>query len=262
MRQVDPLPAQICSMDKISVLRLLGLISSGTLLKRGSLVKVGVSRWAWCLLARLPERGELTSEEIGTVRDLGKKAVLVGMGLKEDATLNEGMDEVDPERGEDEDEDIVDPANGEELDAEAEFDQDLGAGNEEEDTESSLPAPSNPVGAAPSGDSSKTAFSIPPTRTTETKTTLDSDLPDLETNPKPNEGPGFTEDLEAAKTRLLSNITSSEVEESKTQHDEKPVEKPSKLNTRATVDMIITVAGEAYGQRDLLRFRSAWDQIL
>jgi len=30
-------------------------------------------------------------------------------------------------------------------------------------------------------------------------------------------------------------------------------------NTRATVDMIITVVGEVYGQRDLLEFREVWE---
>jgi hypothetical protein len=30
------------------------------------------------------------------------------------------------------------------------------------------------------------------------------------------------------------------------------------LNTRVTIDMILTVVGECYGQRDLLRFRETW----
>jgi hypothetical protein len=32
-----------------------------------------------------------------------------------------------------------------------------------------------------------------------------------------------------------------------------------RLNAKATIDMIITVAGEVYGQRDLLEFRETWD---
>jgi hypothetical protein len=33
------------------------------------------------------------------------------------------------------------------------------------------------------------------------------------------------------------------------------------LNTRVTIDMILTVVAECYGQRDLLRFRDIWDQV-
>ncbi|KAL1613206.1 hypothetical protein SLS60_001438 [Paraconiothyrium brasiliense] len=39
--------------------------------------------------------------------------------------------------------------------------------------------------------------------------------------------------------------------------DERHVEEVD-LNTRVTIDMILTVVGECYGQRDLLRFREAW----
>ncbi len=35
----------------------------------------------------------------------------------------------------------------------------------------------------------------------------------------------------------------------------------AKLNAKATVDMIITVAGEMYGQRDLLEFRGQWEDV-
>ena len=113
MRTVDPLPAQIASMDKSTVLRLLGLLTGGSLLKRGSEVDVGVSRWAWALLGRLPDRGELTSEEIGVVRELGKKAVLVGMGLREEQAWEEGMGQV--EAGFDQEEDDFDIVIEEEI---------------------------------------------------------------------------------------------------------------------------------------------------
>lgn len=238
MRQVDPWPAQVASMDKSTVLRLLGLLSGGTLLKRGSQVDVGVGRWAWSLLARLPERGELTSEEIGVVRELGKKAVLVGMGLKGDAELDEGMDVVDPEEIVwDVDEEVVGEAGA--------------AGAAALPTHGDIDNLDN---------SSAPQSSMPSTQTADTELSIDSDIPDLEKTPQ-DDTLELAAELAAAKARLLGNLTTGDAEQGTTEKSEGEP-KLSKWNTRATVDMIITVAGEVYGQRDLLEFRAAWDQIV
>jgi hypothetical protein len=267
MRTIDPWPAQICSMDKSTVLRLLGLLAGGTLLKRGSAVDLSVSRWAWSLLARLPERGELTSEEIGVVRELGKKAVLLGMGLKEDAELDAGMDEVDPEHEEDEEDpddgEVLDVVNEEEidLDIDASSDEGLPGVVEERAIDSSLPAMSAAITEAYDVvNSSAPQSSTPSTQTMDTEVSFGSDPPDLDKTIQPEDPAETPDDLEAAKARLLGNLNNEGGAAEQAQ--EHPVGKPSKWNTRATVDMIITVAGEAYGQRDLLEFRGVWDQIV
>ncbi|TVY19575.1 hypothetical protein LARI1_G003409 [Lachnellula arida] len=259
LRQVDPLPAQVASMDKGTVLRLLGLLTGGTLLQRGSEVNVGVSRWAWSLLARLPERGELTSEEIGTVRELGKKAVLVGMGLKEDADLNEGMDAVDPQSNDDVDDgEVFDVADDQEVDLD--FGKDLDALGGEGAADPSIPVLPNAI----DGDiycadvSSAPQSSMPSSQTVNVETSLGT--PDIEKTPQPEEASDFSEELAAAKARLLGNLETAE--EGSTGKSERDSAGKSKWNTRATVDMIITVAGEVYGQRDLLEFRGAWDHIV
>ena len=41
--------------------------------------------------------------------------------------------------------------------------------------------------------------------------------------------------------------------------EEQDVPEIPDANTRATLDMIISVVGECYGQRDLLQFREEWD---
>ena len=46
--------------------------------------------------------------------------------------------------------------------------------------------------------------------------------------------------------------------ESKNEKLGKEAEEVPNANTMATIDMIITIAGEFYGQRDLLEFREAW----
>lgn len=271
MRTIDPWPAQICSMDKSTVLRLLGLLHGGTLLKRGSAVDVCVSRWAWSLLARLPERGELTSEEIGVVRELGKKAVLVLMGLKEDAELDAGMDQVDPDYDEDaysdadrDEEAVLDVVNEAEIDLEmdASFDEGLAENVEQGAADSSLPTmPAAVTGTYDLDDSSAPQSSMPSTQTMDTEISLGSDpAEDLDKTLQPEEHDNSANDLAAAKARLLENLDNEEgaIE----QAQEASVAKPSKWNTRATVYMIITVAGEAYGQRDLLEFRGVWDKIV
>lgn len=265
MRTIDPWPAQVCSMDKSTVLRLLGLLTGGILLKRGSAVELTVSRWAWSLLARLPERGELTSEEIGVVRELGKKAVLVGMGLKEDAELDAGMNEVDPDNEEDTDDgEVLDVVNEEEIDLE--LDDNLDEGLECADEEGVIESPvlATPALITETSDvdnSSAPQSSMPSTQTMDTEISFDSAPPDLDKTIQPEEFPNATDDLAAAKARLLGNLN-KEAEEVATEQTQEPAVQPSKWNTRATVDMIITVAGEAYGQRDLLEFRGVWDQVV
>jgi len=246
MRTSDPKSAQIASMDKGTVLRLLGLITQGSTLKRGSEIMVGISTWVWSLLARLPDRGELTSEEIGVVRELGKKALLVRMGLQKDQNVEKHIQEV--EAGYDsevQEEDLVDYVNDEEIQLDEGEGEDVVSEGEVEPatatittnniTTPNIPAPDTCNGTPPPVDS----------------TDLDS--------------------LAALKARLLERLHNQEHEvnleaEILTQEpasnleEESPPRTLSKWNTLATVDIIITIAGEVYGQRDLLEFRGAWGE--
>jgi len=261
MRTVDPLPVQIASMDKSTVLRLLGLLTGGTLLKRGMEVEMGVSRWAWGLLARLPERGELTSEEIGVVRELGKKAVLVGMGLKASEQWEAGMDEVEAGFEEDGGE-AMSSVNEEEID----LNIDDGFGDNEVggfDIDPYIPKLSQPIGpqlpAGPQGHVSGMDINV------------EKDPTEVEDGELDTEEAERIDEMAAAKARILARLDETgkdavsediESEVSTEMEGDAPASRAekSKWNTRATVDMIITVAGEFYGQRDLLEFRSMWSE--
>lgn len=73
-----PSPAQLACMDPESVLELVKLLTEGISGIVKSRVKSRIGRfgaWAWATLARCKDRGELSSEEIAEVRELGKKAV-------------------------------------------------------------------------------------------------------------------------------------------------------------------------------------------
>ncbi|KAK0111092.1 hypothetical protein ONS95_001470 [Cadophora gregata] len=254
MKTVDPKAAQLACFDKGSVLRLLRLLTQGTLLKRGLGVEMELSRWIWSLLARLPERGELSSEEIGVVRELGKKAVLVGVGLKEKEEWKEGIMEV--ERGFD----------GEAGEGEGEFD----VINEDEIT-----LEADKVGED-SGEKGVAKSASNPGLMMQEEAGITNEV--LE---NPDASPDA---LAAGEARILASLPADSIDESEAQptpngRDFEPVQEPiigpiqpptklevasqepgfdARTNTKATIDMILTIAGESYGQRDLLEFRGQW----
>jgi hypothetical protein len=286
IENVDPSMVQLACMDKASVLRLLKLITSGKWLGRGRQISPRISRWIWGLLARLPEVGELNSEEVGVVREVGKKAVWVGVGFKEARDWADGLDEVERDiygagdEGEDEEEEFVG-----EVDVEI-VENDVGDGMEDDGS-----------------DAREADISIDlSTPVTEKKNThIVSEPTVLE---KAEEG---AEDLEAARLRILSRLgeahsigdteaqhmpsadptalyadpqarvastddqisAKDQVNETRQPgHVERDIEEEEEgeeidlsvptPNTRVTLDTIITVAGEVYGQRDLLEFREIW----
>ncbi|KAK1712672.1 hypothetical protein BDP67DRAFT_566047 [Colletotrichum lupini] len=209
LRDADPLPAQLASMDKEGVLRVLRvLLGGGAFLRRGSDMRERTSRWLWALLARLPERGEMNHVEVGWFGVLAE-------GLKHQENVAIPKDPVGD--GEVEDGEIDDDQKSEPMDVSEDGEIDEGEVAEDEQ---------------------------PPAET-----------------------------LEEARARLLAQIdTAAAVEDAPS---EAPSEEPiveeaahdgegdseasdqlrARMNMRATVNMILTVAGEFYGQRDLLEFR-------
>ncbi|KAI9845352.1 MAG: hypothetical protein M1830_007547, partial [Pleopsidium flavum] len=75
LKTTDPLPAQLASLDQGSVLRLVRIVTGG--LKRGRKIDKRMGAWVWGLLGKVREVGECGSEEVGVLRELGKRAVWV-----------------------------------------------------------------------------------------------------------------------------------------------------------------------------------------
>jgi hypothetical protein len=302
IQSTNPAPVQIASMDKSAVLRALLSLTGGKLLRSGDEIKPSVSLWAWALLAKLPARGELSSEEIGVVRELGKRAVLVGTSLSGNNDWQEEVHEFEAGLDEEDEEDEGTYINEEEikLDIDESFDS---------ETESSLmhsyAAPSEPRnGALQIGPQLPTELGY--TRVDESKFTGDNSSttspglvnrdtmatsgnlgqqeergPSSPSHGQPSsstveeekfslDGPQQDSEeaqLNAAKAQILARLDSEYVEQEVNLEPEVPDSQDivqdtqsSKANTRATIDMIITVAGEMYGQRDLLEFRPAWTE--
>ncbi|RYP58842.1 hypothetical protein DL770_010341 [Monosporascus sp. CRB-9-2] len=89
IKATDPLPAQIAGMHKDSVIRLIRVLLNSKSFREGHELRERTSRWIWALLARLPDRGELDYQEIGWIRELGKRAVLFMVSLAEREVLHQ-----------------------------------------------------------------------------------------------------------------------------------------------------------------------------
>jgi hypothetical protein len=63
------------------------------------------------------------------------------------------------------------------------------------------------------------------------------------------------ENLQAAKERLLGQLENGASSEQDEEAEKEAAKQRLRANLRATLNMILTVAGEFYGQRDLLEFR-------
>lgn len=261
LRNTDPWPAQVASMDKDSVIRVLRVLMSGKFLRRGYDLKERTSRWLWALLARLPDRGEMNHIDVGWVRDLGRRAVLMTQSLTHMANLrealqDEGMD-LGVHEGIDEssdDEDVLADMEVEEDEEEAQPRREEPSipaettGNAGEALEapenSSAPAPEPKQETAPDDDQ----------KSEDMDCSEDGEV--AEDEPGPTAADKESSDaaaLEAAKARVLAQLE----EEAAPDDDDGSAEQQhrARLNMRATLNMILTVAGEFYGQRDLLEFR-------
>lgn len=256
MRGSDPVPAQVAAMDKDAAFRLLRVVLGGKFLRRGTELRERTSRWLWALLARLPDRGELDYMEVGYVRELGKRAALLMHSLREMAALREEVEGGGRPSSED------DGLEGgqEDWDGEAEALDDDGreaSAPAQESVEQAVPvANDEPAPVQPSSDPPARSSSTAPTSVPDADVDKAEQMEDGEID---ESAPmDIDSDVESAKTRLLAklnNHTSGGYDAD--QAAEEPPFDPARarMNMRATLNMILTVVGQLYGQLDLLEFR-------
>lgn len=263
LKNRDPVPVQLASIDKGTAFRLLGMLTKGSMLKRGRDVDGSVSRWLWGLLARVPEQGELSNVDVSIIRELGKKAVLVAVGFKEAQEWSEGIDEV-----------------------EADFDGEVPVEYEAIGEEGVLPDEGESIHARKSSVVEESAELEPltPIQSSAQETTIlnqpatqtqheSSDMIQSPLQGQPEATTGLelscqhelsvaesSENYAAAKARVLARLNNDEVNVPEPEVFADRISTSPTLNTRATLNMIITVAGELYGQRDLLEFRELWEE--
>lgn len=303
LRYTEPLAAQVAAMDKASALRLLRVAMGAKFFRRGCALRARTSRWLWALLARLPDAGQMDSDDVALVRELGKRAVLVSISRDHVAALCEvlGREQV-----------VALGLNGvlHEIEGRAGWRR-VGGGEEEVDEEEEEDGAEEPgvdgrvdnddeIALTPESAERGAAQDVPETLSVDTKVTgaetahdlEDGELPDEDDRPlKPPSRSADVDDqdggeagmdteegevsnepatdaaaaLQAMKAKLLSDLDTAETwkEEERPAPNTPAAAKtaaaddsvPDWVNMRATVNMILTVAGEFYGQRDLLAFR-------
>lgn len=200
---VDPQMVQLACMDMDSVLGVLGIMARlmSENVRSGDAERVRrIGAWAWGLLGKCREVGQLGTEEVGGIRDLGKRAVKILYKMKEDESRSRVT------AAQDESDDDKDEQQAEDCDA------------------------SDGANEAHANDHAEMAEAP------------DQDMPD---------------ELEAAKARLQANIQ-GEDKQIQSGTEESTDDGDVIAQTRAMLDMIITVVGEYYGQRDLLKEREVW----
>jgi hypothetical protein len=274
-------------MTKASVLRLLRVLIGGKFLRRGYELRERTSRWIWALLARLPDAGDLTGDEIVWIRDLGKRAVLLTRSLAEMAALRESLvDEgwdLGVNEGVDDSSDDEEVMNDVGVQAKEENGDDSPHG-EVPPLGSSVPPPEKKVKVesdqvadlAPRIAEDMASYGDPATKageaaaqpqldTDSASEAMDIEMEDGEIDEDEDDTKdAATSTLEEVRARVLAQL---DEEPSLNEHsprdpfddddeDGDSVERErARLNMRATLNMILTVAGEFYGQRDLLEFR-------
>lgn len=265
----DPQPAQLAIMDKSTVFKLLRLIlTNNGALGGKTIISSRLSRWIWGLLAKVPVSGELMSEEVGLIREIGKRAVWLGVEMR-GVNIRELYKE-DAEE-DDDDEIVVDYELGDSKDAEPETIADVAR----------IIGPVIPIADDTSmnadGAGEDSAYVEPDVPTSVVFSSRAEAILAQQTTNGPTKAmeneecvPNKAEEADriaARKQRLLASLeeerepsaSAEEVEATAQEAQKEGAHRSALENARITVDMIITIAGEIYGQRDLLEFRSEWD---
>jgi len=234
LRDKSPHPAQVASMDTGTIVRLLDLID-GQIMRcyYGSTnVPDKLARWTWALLGRL-DSVETLSTEVGVVRNLAKTAVWVGRELQKKGLSNLASSNI-IKRQELDDNDDEKPNV---RDNEMAHEKSEGAGANGDDLVAAKarligkleePGPNNEASCGAEEDDDDQDYGV--------MATLHQALVDPIQNHEPIRGK--MADGRTGASDLFS----------------------PNANTLATLDMIITVAGEFYGQRDLLESRLMWEE--
>lgn len=211
-----------------------------------------IGLWAWGLLARCREVGEMGSEEVGVLRDLGKKAIAVLRGV------TAGLYQDHSENGENEDEDKGEEEPKSQANADVDADANVNANANAHTHMFESPFPQN--------DSTENSPDDAPHLVETAKQLLLKSLTEGSSGEATN---AETRSLGSKPAYALGSEREPGREEAqKIVESEPPIRNAGKqdddeesIKMLATLDMIITIVGELYGQKDLLPGRLLWDEM-
>ncbi|PGH15996.1 hypothetical protein AJ80_05372 [Polytolypa hystricis UAMH7299] len=267
LRTVDPQPAQLACMDNESVLRVLDIVTRtlSEAARSGDAVRVKrLGAWAWGLLGRCRDVGQLGSEDVSDIRELGKRAVKILKKVREAERRVEvegegeggeggyGEGRYDSEDGEGESFMMED--EGESVAGRGNEVQDSAVDNEEVGNQEITP---DEAGGQDNAQITHDELEAAKARL-RSRLVMDSSATAEPTDDNLDEG-----EIAQGDDQRGGQQSRDDDDEADEEEDDDDVEDPqaeAKRNTRAMLDMIISVTGEFYGQRDLLEFRDMWDE--
>ncbi|PHH61202.1 hypothetical protein CDD81_683 [Ophiocordyceps australis] len=258
LRQSSPHPVQLALLHKSSVFYALQLLLGGRFLRRGYTLSERTSQWLWGLLARLPSPEEMGAEEVACVRDIGRRAVLLGRSLSELAEINAELYETTSEVDDTDSSTTQKDENHDDDDDDAIADRDT---NPEDSTEPVIRSESPSLSSDPvvkkehdlhdSSDEEEGEITADFAESESEAMELAASDSDVEgsMHSTTTDAQALRAAKEAFLARLAIDTTTNDMDE------EEAAKFRLRLNLRATLDMVLTVTGEYYGQRDLLDFR-------
>ena len=238
LTQNEPPMQVLACMSQEAVIRALSRLE--TMLSKSNLHshpsgKV-LGAWCWGLLGRCKNLGEMSSEEVAVVRVVGKTALRLGQKLRNQQRL--GQEEAETGEVEEEEEDLEEDRESRDLLAEMDITPDVNA-------TSDTPGKNETASIAEAIVDNK-----PITGTGTGSGGQDEEMEDGELD----ETEETAELLVKAKRTLLARVRST----SPALLTAGPAEEDIEARTFGTLDMIVTIVGEFFGQRDLLDARDVW----
>lgn len=201
--------------------------------------------WVWGLLGRCRDVGQMGSEEIGILRDLGKKTIWLLRVMKA------GVLRVEDDEGSYMESDADFDRNNEDLEATHSSELHISTHGVELQ---STPATSDPNEGTAETSLESGLISQHVDELEAARTNLLASLPSGKVLPITQTSEGASGSVRSSSPPINSVHGSSEVIDS--QQATYQIKK-----THAVLDMIITIVGECYGQRDLLDGRIVWGEL-
>ncbi|KAJ5399131.1 hypothetical protein N7465_009620 [Penicillium sp. CMV-2018d] len=258
---VEPRMVQLACMDMESVLEVLEILARmmSDVVRGDDTQRVRrIGAWAWGLLGKCHEVGQLSTREVGVIRSLGKRAATILRKVQEleNDEYEEDVDSSVADRPKEE------TQQGSLVECEKDTKEEGQPGSTAQDEEATKPETQSEPTAQ--GEEEAKEEARPETTVQNEEESKQAELPEAaeaQDSSMPDASLGES-DLEAAKARLQDRLqdnydsiktpASCDIEEEQEEDD-------WSIQTHALLDMIITVVGEFFGQRDLLQEREVWD---
>jgi hypothetical protein len=291
MEREYPTPAQVSQMNQRAVLE--GLRYCAQALRRFDTISKQKSCWIWTLLALVGDQGVLDSEKMFQVRDIGCRAGQLGAELRRGAVtrpyadvsddevvdeMNDGQEAEDREGEENQNEGSSEATQVQVPSTETADDSDAEMSMSEDDKQASSDNEAVDLEKARARLLAQLGDRLVQPGIHTASPSLDSEAPHLHNGQAPQDV-AHVQDKSVTRTFPSRAEAEKQRQQMRQQEQRQEAEKKSRvqqhtaeivstdqshgmtavdLNTRVTIDMILTVLIECYGQIDLQEFREVW----